>query len=313
MHSQPTGTAGPRTKREGKTRRPGKVPPSIGARGPGPWRRHPGGWGPGVPATHLRRVCLRRRHRNLQKGAGAQAPGLSPSPSRAPRRDGVEAGEHVARGAPTPHPGKLRPGTGRGSPGSAARASDLRPHVLAARTSGLQTLPQNLPRPSTLRPSPAWPDAGSQVTVPDAGGPISRALIGQWRAADARAEPSGCRRGRRSAPGLHGNGQAPPPGPLGSGVCSSARLPGCAWGGVLAGPSALRVNDELLRPGEGGCPPPEGPPTSHPRPAQHQGRSTTGVPSHPRLLGPCTRAVCDPRGSASRYGWEQPPRRVARP
>lgn len=100
------------------------------------------------------------------------------------------------------------------------------PHVLTARTSGLQTLPQNRPRPGALRPSPAWPDAGSQVTVPDAGSPISRALIGPWRAADARAEPSGCRRGRRSAPGLHGNGQAAPPGPLGSGVCSSARLPG---------------------------------------------------------------------------------------
>lgn len=53
--------------------------------------------------------------------------------------------EHVAWGAHTPHPGKLRPGTGRGPPGSAARASDLRLHVLAARTS-------SLPAPRVSRP-----------------------------------------------------------------------------------------------------------------------------------------------------------------
>lgn len=106
-----------------------------------------------------------------QKGAGAQAPGLSPNPSRAPRRDGVEAG---ARGLGGAHAAPREteagdwpwaPGLGcpcLGSPPARPRC----PHVLAARTSGLQTLPQNRPRPGDLRPSPAWPDAGSPSDSP---------------------------------------------------------------------------------------------------------------------------------------------------
>lgn len=169
MHAQPARTPGPRAKREGKTSR--EVPPRLGALVPG---RGKVGWGSRAPATHLLLVGLRRRrHWNLQKGRAPRRGPHSPRPSRAPRRGCVETRERAARRQPTRNPGKLRLATSRGPPGSAARASGLLPRVLAARASGHKTLQPSRPRPCALRPSPAWPDTGSQVTVPGARSPIS--------------------------------------------------------------------------------------------------------------------------------------------
>lgn len=170
MHAQPAGTPGPRTKREGKTS--GELPPRLGALVPG---RGKVGWGARALATHLLLVGLRRRRRhwNLQKGRAPRRGPHSPRPSRAPRRGCVETRERAARRQPKRHPGKLRPATSGGPPGSAARASSLLPRVLAARASGHKTLQPSRPRLCPLRPSPAWPDTGSQVTVPGAGSPIS--------------------------------------------------------------------------------------------------------------------------------------------
>lgn len=177
MHTQPAGTPGPRTKREGKIS--GEVPPRLGALVPG---RGKVGWGARALTPHLRLVGLRcrRRHRhwNLQKGRTPGRGTYSPRPSRAPRWGCVETRECAARRQPTRHPGKSRPTASRGPPGSAARASGLLPRVLAASASGQKTLQPSRPRRCALRPSPAWPDTGSQVTVPGAGSPISRALIG---------------------------------------------------------------------------------------------------------------------------------------
>ena len=77
----------------------------------------------------------------------------SPRPSRAPRRGCVETRERAARRQPKRHPGKLRPATSGGPPGSAARASSLLPRVLAARASGHKTLQPSRPRLCPLRPT----------------------------------------------------------------------------------------------------------------------------------------------------------------
>lgn len=144
-----------------------------------------------------------------RKGGRPDAGLTLPVRQGAPRWGCVETRERAARRQPTRHPGKLRPAASRGPPGSAARASGLLPRVLAARASGHKTLQPSRPRRCALRPSPAWPDTGSQVTVPGAGSPISRALIGPWHVAEARAGTPG-RRGFRLSAGTAGGARLSP-------------------------------------------------------------------------------------------------------